>query len=383
MKIVIIANTVYTNTLTGGDKIFVECAKRWIKKGHSVLIITNEAGRDYCLQNGIRKKNISVWSNSWADRYGVYVSMIVKTMVSVVSAFTRTYQKADIVFAASFFVPDIVPAFFLKLKNTSSKLVTENYLFSYEKWGRDYSGGKMKGFLFYLNETIAFFIMKRYGNAYLTASSYDRKQFIKKRDFPASKVLAIRGGVDNAFFSSIAEQAILYDAVFVGRFHPQKSVDELISIWEMVVKEEPERVLAIVGNGPLRNQLRDLVQQKKLEKNILFLGAQDGVRKTKILKSSRLFLSASRFDSGNIALDEALSCGVPGVVYDLVRLDYPRGVVKIPVNNQKKFADAILSLLSNEKKRKKMEDAARSFALTLDWDKKASELLKFVQKSRN
>ena len=381
MNIVIFANTVYTNTLTGGDKIFVECAKKWIAKGHNVLIITNEAGRDYCLQNGIRKKSIVVWTNSWADRYGVYVSMVVKALMSIFFAFTNRSQKADVAFVSSFFVPDIVPALLLKLKYPSTKLVTASYLFSTEKWGRDYSGGKMKGLLFYLNEVIAFFIMKRYGNVYLTASAYDRNKFKRLRDIPGRKVLAFRGGVDNAFFSSVYEQAISYDAVFVGRFHPQKCVDELISIWEKVVKVEPQRVLALVGNGPLEDLLRDLVHQKKLEKNILFLGAQDGARKTKILKSSRLFLSASRFDSGNIALDEALSCGVPGIVYDLPRLNYPRGVLKISIDNQQAFAQAILALLSDERQRIKLGDAALSFALTLDWEKKASELLEFIQDS--
>jgi len=103
MNIVIFANTVYTNTLTGGDKIFVECAKQWMAKGHDVLIITNEAGRDYCLQNGVRKKRIVVWTNSWADRFGVYASMVLKALISVVFAFTNTNQKADIAFASSFF----------------------------------------------------------------------------------------------------------------------------------------------------------------------------------------------------------------------------------------------------------------------------------------
>lgn len=379
MNIVIFANTVYTNTLTGGDKIFVECAKKWISWGHNVVIITNEAGSDYCLQNGIRKKSIIVWTNSWADRWGVYCSMLIKAIVCPVFSFFALPEKVDIAFASSFFVPDIIPAFFVKLKNKSVRLTTASYLFSTKKWGSDYSGGRIKGLLFYLNEVITFVIMRRFGNAYLTASEYDRSQFIRRKNFSGERVLAIRGGVDNAFFAAVSKQKVRYDAIYVGRFHPQKCVDELISIWQVVVKSNNKRVLALVGNGPQEERLRRIVDQKNLAGNILFLGPQDGVKKIKTIKSSRLFVSASRFDSGNIALDEALSCGVPGVIYDLPRLNYPRGVVKIPIDNQKAFVKSLLSLLSDEKKRIKLGDAALAFALTLDWEKKSSRLLKFIQ----
>lgn len=84
MKIVILANTVHTNTLTGGDKIFVECAKRWIARRHDVTIITNEVGRTYCVNSGIAPAYITVWCASVADTFGVFAAMMTKTIVSVI-----------------------------------------------------------------------------------------------------------------------------------------------------------------------------------------------------------------------------------------------------------------------------------------------------------
>lgn len=378
MKIVIFANTVHTNTLTGGDRIFAECAKRWIAGNHRVKIVTNEVGLAYCENLGVAGRAITTWSASWADAWGVYIAMTVKAALSVLRSIPFAFRKVDIAFASSFFVPDLLPAFFLKLTNPHAAFAAACYLFTSEPWGRDYSGGKLKGLLFFLNEKIAFFFLKHFDGRVLTASAFDRAQFIRSQQFPFRRVHALRGGIDTSFFQSVSPPRVKYDAVFVGRFHPQKCVDELISIWSLVVRKDAKRKLALVGAGQQENRLRALVVKNKLERNIVFLGVQDGVAKTKILKASRLFVSASRYDSGNIALDEALGCSVPGIVYDLSRLSYPSGVVRVPIGDQKEFADTIILLLSDEKKRKKLADDARIFALTLDWEKKADELVTFL-----
>jgi glycosyltransferase involved in cell wall biosynthesis len=379
MRIIVFANTVHTNTLTGGDRIFAECAKRWIAGGHTVRIVTNEVGAVYCRNLGVAGSAIMAWSASWSDAGGVYIAMSVKAILSALRAVPFAFRKTDIAFASSFFVPDLLPAFFLKLTNARATFAAACYLFSTEPWGRDYSGGRLKGLLFFLNEKIAFLLLKKFGGVVLTASEFDRTQFIRSQHFPARRVRALRGGVDTAFFQSVPKPRIKYDAVFVGRFHPQKCVDELIQIWKLVVEIDKKRTLALVGGGPLETKLRQLVRAHKLEKNILFLGLQDGEEKTKILKSSLLFVSASRYDSGNIALDEAMACGTPGVVYDLSRLHYPQGVMKVPVGNQTKFAKAVYALLTQEDKRKNLAQDALAFAYTLDWEKKARELLTFLK----
>lgn len=378
MNIVIHANALHTNTLTGGDKIFVECARRWIAGHHYVVIVTNEAGIKYCRDNGIPKKNLSLWRMSWFDRFGVKIAMPVKMVIAFAYAVVSTAHKPDIVFASSFFLPDSLPALVFKLHNPSARLVTAFYVFAQGKWGSGYSGGKFKGFFFYLNERIALFILQRFQGKVLTASAYDRKRFSKMKHFNIKNVMAIRGGVDNAFFASVPGGELRYDAVFVGRFHPQKCVDDLIGIWQEIVKHDQRRTLALVGGGLQESKLRDLVAKYGLEKNIVFMGIRDGIEKVNILKSSRMFVSASRFDTGNIALDEALACGVPGIVYDLPHLDYPKGVMKIPVGNRERFISAILDLLIFEPKRKRLGKKAQSFARTIDWEVKTKLLTKFL-----
>jgi len=380
MRIIAFANIVHTNTLTGGDRIFAECARRWIDDGHDVTVVTNQVGTSFCINIGVRPKNIALWKSSWTDVYGVYVAMFAKAILSTLRGIPYSFRKTDIAFATSFFVPDLLPALFLKLTNPHATFAAACYLFSTKTWGTDYSGGKLKGFLFYINEQIAFTLLKWFGGVVLTASEYDRQEFIKAQRFPAARVLAIRGGIDTSFFRPVPKLTPKYDAVFLGRFHPQKCVDELIEIWRMVKNKLPASTLALVGAGSEEKKLRQLVSNHALQTQILFLGSADGDAKTKILKSSRIFVSASRYDSGNIALDEAMGCGIPGIVYDLKRLHYPKGVIKVKEGDKEAFAKAIVSLLEDDQKRKKLGEEAREFALSLDWEEKADELLHFMQK---
>ncbi len=381
MNILIFANGIYTDTPTGGDKIFVEIAKRWVRMGHDVTAVTNEAGASYCRQHGLSQKRLILWPSSRFDRVNVYISMFYKAWVGLVYGMRQQYRQPGIIFASSLFSQDMLPAWIAKLRFKDAALGTACYLFTTKLFGSDYSAGRLKGFLFWLNEKIAFFLTLRFGNFLVTASDFDRREFIRLHRFPRQKVLALRGGVDTDFFRSVSRQKNLYDAVFVGRFHPQKCIDELISIWRTVTDSLPGSRLALVGAGQEEERLRAMVRTMNLGENVVFLGIREGVEKTKVLKASKLFVSASRFDSGNIALDEALGCGVPGIIYDLPRLSYPSGVVKVPVGDSRQFAGQILWFLEHAKMREKLGNAALEFSQSLDWDAKARHLLDFIGRS--
>lgn len=378
MKILIFANSVHTDTLSGGDKIFVECAKRWMRWGHDVGIITNEAGKGFCEGAGISSHRIVLWWSSWLDGLGFVPANISKTLTSVLYSLFYRFPRCDVVFASSFFLPDMLPTFIVKLHQPRVKVVTASYIFTREPWGRDYSGGKWKGFLFYINEVISLRIAQMCGSKVLTASPFDRTRFVDQTRFGEGDVLAVGGGVDNDFFRSVPKQSIKYDAVFVGRFHPQKCVSELIDIWSKIVAWDKKRVLALVGGGILESELKEKVRRVHLERNILFLGVQDGVDKAMILKSSKIFVSASRFDTGNIALDEGMACGLPGILYDTPHLTYDKGVVRVPLGDGGQFAKEIIALLSDGKRRKQVSRDALAYAKSIDWDVKAKRMLELI-----
>ena len=55
-----------------------------------------------------------------------------------------------------------------------------------------------------------------------------------------------------------------YDAVFVGRYHPQKGIYHLLNIWKQIVEQKPLAKLAILGNGDpaIEKEILDFIREQ-------------------------------------------------------------------------------------------------------------------------
>ncbi len=378
MKIVICNIAFHTNTPTGGDTIFIECAKRWSREGHIVTILTTESCARYCQSHGFPKENIRVWPFAIYDTLGYEAAIFIKTVLASLYAICTPKIPADIYFASSFFLPDSIPAYIMYLRSRSRVFLTSMYVYTKRYFGGGYSGGAVIGFFFWIHEAIVVQLLKWSNGFVLTSSTYDATELISLTHLLPSRVHAVDGGVDMNFFTSIPAGNIKYTAVFVGRFKPQKCIPELIRIWKTVHDHDTSRTLAIIGGGPLENVLRQQVIELGLGDSVAFLGVLDGAQKIQVLKSSSMFISASRFDTGNIALDEALACRIPGVIYDLPSMRRELGVLKVPIGDTDRFVNAIEQLLDDNAVYKRLQADALKFARSIDWSIRAKEILKFA-----
>jgi glycosyltransferase involved in cell wall biosynthesis len=74
-----------------------------------------------------------------------------------------------------------------------------------------------------------------------------------------------------------------------------------------------------VGKGDITTErkYKRKIKDRKLERNIQFLGYKTGLEKFNIIKSSKIFLFLSKTESFGIALLEAVCSGIPAIAYDL------------------------------------------------------------------
>ncbi|MBI3366757.1 glycosyltransferase family 4 protein [Candidatus Roizmanbacteria bacterium] len=378
MNILIFANTCY-RVISGGDKIFIELGRRWLQFGEQVTAVTNQQGEAWCELHELPKKNVIVWKTSQYERYGVYVCSFLQTVISVFQSFFFPIRNFKIVFSSSEFWPSLLPAIITKLRSKNKiKVVVACYLVLPHPAERYYGGSILRKYIAYFAEEVSYYLVNRFADAVFTASSKDRERFYNRKQLSKKTVFAIRGGIDFKAFQKIDSQPVVYDAVFIGRFHPQKCVEELIDIWKHVLLRLPEKKLVLIGAGYLEEKIKKMIMKHSLNKQIMLLGPKYDAEKTRILKSSRLFLSASRFDSGSLALDESLACGTPGIIYELPKVDYPSGVVKVPLGNTQKFIEAVIHLLTHEIKRKKLALQGIRFTKTIDWTIKAKLAHQFL-----
>src|SRR3989338_586428 len=63
-----------------------------------------------------------------------------------------------------------------------------------------------------------------------------------------------------------------YVVLYVGRISIEKNLDQLITSFQLVLKQQPESSLCIVGKGPATKSLKELARKLRIMKNVIFLG---------------------------------------------------------------------------------------------------------------
>lgn len=369
--------------LSGSDRIFIELARRWAAGGTDTAICVWEEGRAMCERNGLPSTMLKVWSASRWNRNEV-VSYLSRTLIGI----RQILRQSDLgpsatVYSASDFWPDVFPAWVAK-RRFGCRWVAGFYMFAPPPhlgfagaYGAKRRMPRIRDVLYWLSQQVTRPLIERQADLIMVTNEDDRDYFIG-RGFQPGRVIAVRGGVDIAMADSVPiPTQPSFDAVFIGRLHVQKGVRELLDIWRIVLQRRAGARLAIIGNGPLDEELHKRSRELGIAKWITFFGFLDGPEKFAVVKSARLVLHPSVYDSGGMAACEAFACGLPGISFDLpaLRRYYPKGMVKVALQDHSGFADAIITLLDHDERRSALGKEARSFAEEWDWDRRATEIL--------
>src|SRR6201998_1461627 len=94
----------------------------------------------------------------------------------------------------------------------------------------------------------------------------------------------------------------------LSNFRPVKRILDAIEIFAKVREKMPAK-LVMIGDGPDREPAEALARTRGVEKDVLFLGKQNGIKEK--LGQADLFLLPSRLESFGLAALEAMACEVP------------------------------------------------------------------------
>jgi len=365
----------YHEVVSGGDVIVAEFTKSWTRAGHMALISTHQEGAAFFRSRDIPLNLIAIANHFRTAYRSVLVGSIAHLVNAVIEAIRMPRIHCDIIFAGSCSLQDLLPAIIDKIRHPKAKLVVGCYIFLLPPWTKSYGSNWINRYIFWVEYQVGIWLTRIWADVIWTASPVDQAMVMKYFRKPTE---AIRGGVDLIAAAAAQPTQKRFDAVYLGRFHPQKNILELITIWKAVVVKFPQATLAIAGAGFLKEDMEQSIKNLLLTRSITLLPPVDGKEKFDLFAASKLFISASHYDTGNLAMDEALACGTPGVTYNLPKLIYPTGVALIPQFDTRHFANTIVALLSDEQKRKVMSRQARQFAETISWDIQARRALNSV-----
>ncbi|MCM1054534.1 MAG: glycosyltransferase [Bacteroides sp.] len=143
-----------------------------------------------------------------------------------------------------------------------------------------------------------------------------------------------------------------------------KRPDHAADIAELVVKRFPDAKMYIVGSGDedYVKTLKKSVSKRGLDNNIFFVGFTKDVEK--YYRECGVFLSCSSHEGAPMTLCEALSFGMPVVMYELPYLEIVKGnpgIISVPQNDKISAADAICRLFADDGLLKETGKKGKSF----------------------
>ena len=378
--------------LSGGDRIFIEFARRWVKWGNKIYIHLWEEGYNITQAQKLEHKNIKfeiINMGIW-PKFGFLVNYIARILAGIILGLKITLPKFVIVYSCSDFLMDLLPAFLLKarfrgkVKWVAGWYQTAPSPFIGFREGKRDKAYRLTALFYWLSQMVSKPLILRFADFVLVNNIEEKKQFSELDNI--GKVVVVLGAVDLDNIKkylkqnqTLRDEEPKYDAVFQGRFHPQKGVTELIDIWAKVVRERNNAVLAMIGDGELMNDVISKIKSNKLERNVRIFGyLYDGPEKYRIFTQSKVVVHPAFYDSGGMASAEAMAFGLPAVGFDLksYKSYYPKGMLKVPVGNLEGFSESILKLLNNEKLRLKLGKEGRDMIQKdWSWDKRAREVI--------
>ncbi len=101
--------------------------------------------------------------------------------------------------------------------------------------------------------------------------------------------------------------------VYVGRVSHEKSLDVLLHAFRKVINQCEDAKLLMIGDGPYRPELNQLIQKLDMRDAVLETGMvpHDKLIKDNILRVADVFVSASKTENHPVSVLEALMFGLP------------------------------------------------------------------------
>src|SRR5437899_2802020 len=141
-----------------------------------------------------------------------------------------------------------------------------------------------------------------------------RKALLRK-GYHEQEISYVSFGVDPDPPGASEAQHKIYDAVWIGRVHRQKGIDDLLQTLTYLKEKIPLFRAVIIGK--VKSDLQPLIEKLGLSSVVDFPGFVSEQEKFRLFRSSRVYLMPSRFEGSPRVIGEALVSQLPVVAYDL------------------------------------------------------------------
>ncbi len=315
----------------GAEKRFLRVLKVWDRKGVAVTVVESSPTLvSACCPSFETREIASPVSAYGKGLYSIYLEWVLWVVKACIrSPSILREKKQDIILSPNNTLPNLIVAYFVHVLSRLPLVVTVHH-FDFPNAGekanlasayriyRHAGFGNIIALVKALTFSIMLALVKR-ADMLITVSNYTAR-FLLKNDIPKDKISVSGNGIDTDLIEQSKAEKKVYEGIFVGRISRDKGVFDLVQIWKLVVADEPDFKLLVVGKGPDMAKLEELIQDSGLSSNIILKGSCTDMNLFALMKASKVFLFPSRFEGWGLAVGEALACGLPVVCYDVPAL---------------------------------------------------------------
>jgi len=215
-------------------------------------------------------------------------------------------------------------------------------------------------------------------DAFLAVGSLSRQTLVYY-GVPEKKIFLFPYAVDNDRFSmesgqarenklhlrelyGLPREAVVFIAVI--KFVAREGVFDLLKAFAVLKRIEPKVVLLLVGDGPQRQAVREMIEKEKLT-NVIQVGYQPYSQLPILYGISDAFIHPPHEECWGVSVNEAMACGLPVILSNMVG----SGADLLDGNGFKYTAGAVEELVSH------ILALTRHEELRIEMGKRSSEII--------
>lgn len=372
MKIVFGTDLFYQNT-SGGLIHLLYAAKSLVELGHEVKIIHGR--QNNCPVRGYEEMDgVTIYHTTSSYKFGAMVSAlpVMTEMKRILDNMIRL-NEVDVCIPVQY--RPLIP-FYLASRNkipcvslwhhTSLKGKFQGL----EEWMK-YEGGRFKGFLGWIEESI----MIRLGyEGVFTVSESSKKELSKYMH--SHKIYVVGNGVDISKIDPVKASERKNQAVFIGRLVKHKNILEAINSVIQARQKIKDLELIIITQGG--SQESEVIRFSQKFDFINYYKDGSDKEKIKLLKESKVLLHPGSREGFGLVLIEALVCKTPFLSYSIPTMEEiarkTKGGITVPYKNTNLLAEKLCNLIQDQELIEKMGERGRQYVeQNYTWNKVAKK----------
>lgn len=345
------------STPSGGDVLIQEFVESFISHEVEITVLAAESSRAH-LRSEFQERIIPIRGNI-SNSSSVALAYLARSFkILCAPRHALVDQRPDIVVTGSVFLPDLVAAYIFARR---AEVWVLSWLLEILPPNREYfKRHSIEGMqklrqgirtsLSFACQELALALARR-RRALVIVPSQELQNRAIARGFLKSDVLVCRTTLDRPLNRPVSQnENRRTDFLFMGRFHAQKGLRDLLIAWDAIHAELPNVRLRVVGGGEGSLASRFLDELARRADSIEYLGIVGGEVKWDLLEDTRVLLFPSTYESLGIVVLDAFAAGAVVVGYEISSTTeaFSEGVIQVPLSEPLLLAHAAIEVFQDQ-----------------------------------